>query len=170
MRKEKRNMNKWNKDLKAGKAGEQKVANTLINRGWQLEDVSDNKAYQKKDIDFIIYKNEDDEHITIEVKSDTRIHSTGNFFIETIQNAEQNKVGWFYYCKADYLFYLDTVKQVIYSFKLEDLKEYIAYNTDLRQAALRDTYKTVYGILVNQYSFFFWLKEQNKFYQILEVE
>lgn len=155
----------WFKDLSAGKAGESAAALLLEQRGWSVEDVSQNKEYQQKDIDFIVAK--DGIETTIEVKTDAQMAHTGNFFIEREQG---NKKGWYYYCEAEFLFYLDSQNRIFHIFKFEDLREYIRANdTRLRTASLKDGYRTIYGTLVNYNSFFSWLREQKKFNQDIEV-
>ena len=155
----------WFKDLSAGKAGENKAAQLLEQRGWNVEDVSQNKEYQQKDIDFIVAK--DGIETTIEVKTDAQMARTGNFFIEIEQG---NKKGWYYYCEAEFLFYLDSQNRIFHIFKFEDLREYMrTYNSKLRTASLKDGYRTIYGTLVSYSSFFSWLREQKKFNQDIEV-
>lgn len=156
----------WTKDLEAGKKGEQLVAAVLQQRGWRLEDVSNISTFQKKDTDFIITK--DNITTTIEIKTDAQMSRTGNFFIEMCQG---NKKGWYYYCEAEYLFYLDSTNSIIYIFKLADLRQYINNKgAELRTALTRDGNRTVCGTLINHNSFFFWLKEQKKFNQKIEVK
>jgi hypothetical protein len=38
------------------------------------------------------------ERLTVEVKWDNRIASTGNMFIETITDLDKSKAGWFMFC------------------------------------------------------------------------
>jgi hypothetical protein len=45
-----------------------------------VEDVSQDRTYQKKDIDFILYHN--GKSATMEVKKDKSLYTTGNIFIE----------------------------------------------------------------------------------------
>lgn len=54
-------------------------------------------------IDFVLSK--DNTFTTLEVKNDVRSCETGNIFIETYNsnNISRNYLGWYYYCEADYL-------------------------------------------------------------------
>lgn len=90
-------------DLEKGKCGEQLVKAALTNLGHTVEDVSDIREYQQKDIDFLLTKN--NTSTTLEVKNDIKSCSTGNIFIETYNrnNYSRNYLGWYYYCEADYL-------------------------------------------------------------------
>lgn len=45
------------------------------------------------------------DRLTIEYKSGIQTFYTGNVFLETISVDTQNKPGWVYTCRADYVFY-----------------------------------------------------------------
>ena len=96
-------MSNFYNDLKVGKCGEQLVAAALTELGHNVKDVSDKRDYQLKDIDFVLSK--DNASTTLEVKNDVRSCDTGNIFIETYNNnnTSRNYLGWYYYCEADYL-------------------------------------------------------------------
>lgn len=152
-------MNTFHKDLQTGKRGEKAAAAALAQRGWRTTDLSDLPQYQKQDIDFRAEKG--DTTFTIEVKTDSVIAHTGNMFIEIKQG---DKDGWYHYCRADILFYIDSTNKRIYCFSLNDLRQYI--NT---HACATAAHQQVVGTLVNIYSFFSWLRKENKFNQKLEV-
>ena len=90
-------------DLSIGKRGEKLVAAALLKRGHTITDVSDDAAYQRKDIDMMLCKN--GLAVSLEVKNDIKSNTTGNVFIETYNqnNVSRNGDGWFCYCEADYL-------------------------------------------------------------------
>lgn len=76
--------------LAAGKKVEDLATEQLKKLGFTVVDVSDDKTYQKKDIDLLA------EHIcnpsmTIEVKADSRIADTDKICIETITNKAAKK-------------------------------------------------------------------------------
>lgn len=81
------------------------------------------KDFFAKDIDFEIIKA--DERHYIEVKWDYIISQTGNMFIETSTDLDNEKKGWFYFTQAEFLWYGDKVNNLFYVFKLNDLKRYI---------------------------------------------
>lgn len=116
-------MNKFQKDLADGKTGEDKVKQLLEEKGWAVEDVSDKKEYQEKDIDFIISK--DGRTHTIEVKYDGLIAATGNFFLELRSSIEYGTPGWFNICQADYIFYVDKHNNVVHIFSMKEMKEFV---------------------------------------------
>ena len=97
-------MENFNHDLERGKAGEALVATALTARGHIVEDVSDNWDYRRIDIDFLLTSATGDT-TTLEVKTDDKSELTGNVFIEysNIHNKSHNYNGWYYYCEADYL-------------------------------------------------------------------
>lgn len=90
-------------ELAIGKRGEALVIAALSNRGHTIEDLSESREYQLKDIDMRLSKN--GVSITLEVKNDLRSNYTGNVFIETYNrnNVKRGGDGWLCYCEADYL-------------------------------------------------------------------
>ena len=90
-------------DLEVGKRGERLMKAAFLKRGHQVEDLSENREYQKKDIDMRLTKG--GVSITLEVKNDIKSNSTGNVFIEiyNANNISRNGEGWLCYCEADYL-------------------------------------------------------------------
>lgn len=96
-------MENFSESLSCGKIGEEMVAAALQKRGNIVLDVSSCREYQRKDIDFLVSKNK--QKTTLEVKNDRRSEETGNVYIETYNtnNASRNNAGWFFYCEADFL-------------------------------------------------------------------
>ncbi|MDY4009501.1 MAG: hypothetical protein SOY94_11690 [Candidatus Limiplasma sp.] len=96
-------MENFSESLSCGKIGEEMVAAALQKRGNIVLDVSSCRDYQSKDIDFLVSKNK--QKTTLEVKNDRRSEETGNVYIETYNtnNASRNNAGWFFYCEADFL-------------------------------------------------------------------
>ena len=79
----------------------------LESRGSKIVDVSQDRDYQKKDIDFLVYKGTD--MTTLEVKKDKNLYRTGNIFVECgWQRGNYFTKGWLLYCEADYIAYYDT--------------------------------------------------------------
>lgn len=109
--------------MNKGKKGEMAAQQYLLSRGWEVKDLTNCDSFYTKDIDFLISKGRERHYI--EVKWDSRIHQTGNMFIETTTDLEANKDGWFEFCQAEFIFYGDARNQLFYVFRLEDLKEYI---------------------------------------------
>lgn len=109
--------------MNIGKVGEAAAKTYLSGQGWEVKDLTACSSFYPKDIDFLISRGR--ERYYIEVKWDTRIHQTGNMFIETTTNLDTNKEGWFEFCQAEFIFYGDARQQLFYVFRLEDLKDYI---------------------------------------------
>lgn len=102
-------------------------------RGWQITRTTPyeertlclgDRRYQK-----------DGKRFLIEYKSGVQTYYTGNVFLETISVDTQNKPGWVYTCKADYIFYATLLNGKIIIFQPDDLRA--------RIEALKQTFKTV---------------------------
>lgn len=100
----------FNTDLERGKIGEEMFAASQIAKGNKVIDVSDQVEYQKQDIDFIL-EDQRGNRITAEVKTDYKSEETGNLFIET-DNLASCTLGWWHYCKADYLVFVQPNKRI----------------------------------------------------------
>ena len=94
----------------------------------KVDNVEDDKNYQKNDIDLVwVYKKDGKEiMISIEVKTDK--YTTGNFWLETISNEELNTPGCFVKSKARYLFYYFTKWDSMYIIPLKKAKEWFLEN------------------------------------------
>lgn len=125
------------------RGGEWELKKYLRANGADVEDVSNNPAYWKKDIDLIA------DGVSIEVKWDGAMATTGNIFIETCSDIDKNKPGWFNFCQADKLYYGDAKNKMFYIFDFSQLKEYIeAHKAEYKERRARDTNKYSLGWLV----------------------
>lgn len=108
-------------DLAIGKRGEELMKAAFLMRGHQVEDLSEIREYQKKDIDMRLTKG--GVSITLEVKNDLRSNSTGNVFIETYNrnNISREYEGWLCYCEADYLCFVQEFWQKAHIVNREEL-------------------------------------------------
>lgn len=89
-----------------GKTGELFVARFFQKLHWNVKDLTGIQKYRDEDIDFIV-TNQDGESFRIEVKTDTRMHETGNVVVEKkMIRPTGERDGWLYKCKADYICYL----------------------------------------------------------------
>ena len=104
--------------------GELRAYNYFQDNGWTVQDVTSNPEYWDKDIDLIVSSGA--QSLTIEVKWDSRISTTGNMFIETVTDLDKSKDGWFSYCQADYIYYGDSINQLFYVFKTDDLRKFVS--------------------------------------------
>ena len=111
-----------------GKKGEQLINSLLTKSGYVVTDVSSDPDYWHKDIDFIATNPQSGRTAAIEVKYDSRIGTTGNFFIEIYNPRSQGRKGWYYFTEADLIYYIDQQNLILYIFKFTDLKQYIDNN------------------------------------------
>ena len=139
-------------DCEKPNKGEQLVKQFLNKEGYFVIDVSKDQHYWSQDIDFIAIKG--DNAIKVEVKYDSWIHRTNNFFIELMADVDSNKCGWIDYCKADYLFYVDAIDNICYIITLDDIRDYLAkYPYKVKYCVDRDYFgeviKRSQGALIN---------------------
>ena len=104
---------------------ELKFAETMTQRGYDVQDVSQNNEYFDSDIDFIITSFATGLVKTFEVKCDAKMNETGNLFLETWSRYGNGK-GWWNCCQADYLVYCDAIAEKFYVFNMEQLRERVA--------------------------------------------
>lgn len=98
-----------------------------------ITDTSQDKAYQKIDVDFTAenyYIDEAWRKTFFEVKNCDRIDESGNLFVELkhydyYSSPGLTKLGWYYKTKADYILYRNNHTKAFAWFRFEDLREYI---------------------------------------------
>lgn len=110
-----------------GKQGEQLFKQIMEGRNYTVEDVSNNSAYWNKDIDFIVTSPTTGATKSFEVKWDSKIHKTGNLYLEIASSHSIGGMGFFEFCEADYLAYGDAVNNKFYVFSLLELKEKVKH-------------------------------------------
>ena len=106
-----------------GKRGEQLFAQRMEELGYTVQDVSGNPDYWGRDIDFLITSSTSGLTKSFEVKYDSRIHRTGNLYLELVNVHSKGEKGWFEFCEADMLAYGDAANNVFYIIPLAELKE-----------------------------------------------
>jgi hypothetical protein len=91
--------------------------------------LSDSWEYRRKDIDLLL-ENQQQQTTTLEIKNDQRSESTGNLFIETYNSNNQSHSykGWFFYCEAEFLCFLQENKRTAHIVSFTELKKNIAAN------------------------------------------
>lgn len=122
-------MKDYNHYTRIGQTGEQAVLNYL-QKNWIVEDTTKNPEYFDKDIDFIITSKKDPTFVKkIEVKTDRQIHLWHNLFVERYTRVEKpRKLGWFYTCQADELYYYDYCSHELHIVNLFYLRNFIEAN------------------------------------------
>lgn len=120
-------MDNFYKDLETGKRGENMVIAALKARKHIITDVSNNWEYRRKDIDLLL-ENTKHQKTTMEIKNDTASERTGNLFIETYNsnNKSHSYKGWFFYCGAEYICFLQEQSKAAHIVLFDELKEQIA--------------------------------------------
>jgi hypothetical protein len=76
-----------------------------------VQNVEDDAAYQQADVDLLWTTQKG--RYKVEIKGD-RLHHTGNFFFETVSNAQKETPGCFLYTEADLLFYYFVGTGILY--------------------------------------------------------
>ena len=108
--------------LPEGISHEAEIHSYLKNMGYLIIDHADDPVYQDKDID-LEFGRPDGQMFSMEIKSDTRMHETGNIVIELGMHRETGFCeGWFHKCQADVLCFYDVVGLVVYLIDWQRLK------------------------------------------------
>ena len=117
----------FKESILVGNNGEEIVKSYISNLDnvESIEDVSEVKTYQNKDIDLIV-KFVNGSTATVEIKTDT--YTSGNIFFETVSNFEFNIPGCMYKTEADYLFYYFTKTKELYIISMKDYRAWFESN------------------------------------------
>ena len=141
----------FNSSNKIGHQGEQFVKQWILEfhtNVASITDVSNDKFYQKQDIDFVVdFIN--GKQVTVEIKTDT--YKTGNLFFETISNEEYQTKGCLMKTNADFLFYYFSNYQngVLYIFKMKAFRKFVLDNLPrFRERKVTNTTHTSIGYIV----------------------
>lgn len=141
----------FNSSNKIGHQGEQFVKQWILEfhpNVASITDVSDDKFYQKQDVDFVVNFTNGKQAL-IEIKTDT--YKTGNMFFETISNEEYQTKGCLMKTNADFLFYYFSNYQngVLYIFKMKAFRKFVLDNlSHFRQRRVTNTTHTSIGYIV----------------------
>lgn len=111
--------------MNKGIEGEQLFAQIMKNRNYKVEDVSDNPEYYYKG-DFILTSPTSGQKKIFEVKWDYKIHKTNNLYLE-LATRFTDGIGWYEYCKADYIAYGDAINKKFYIIPLLELREKVEH-------------------------------------------
>ena len=109
--------------MSLGREGEQLFAQRMQDKGYVVQDVSANEQYFGKDIDFLITSPTTGDTKSFEVKWDTRINRTGNLYLEIANKNSEGALGWWEFCKADYLAYGNAKTKTFLVFDMKELRE-----------------------------------------------
>ena len=111
-----------------GKQAEQLVKEFLTNRGYAVQDVSEDCDNYQNDVDFIVQK--DRRTSKIEVKLDARLAETQNIAFEDVfylkdKETGQTKTreGYYHYSQCDFLIFVSPADRNLYMVHFRKLKE-----------------------------------------------
>lgn len=124
-------MNEFFKSLSFGKVGENQTTAMLKKRGWEVEDVSE----QRLSYDLIAIKNQT--KLKIEVKHQKCVASEKI----CLELKQVNKDGWFFKLDADKIIF--TYQQLFIVLDVEDLKDYYNNNVQNIQKIITNEGKTI---------------------------
>ena len=113
---------------KEGKQAEQLVKDYLTDRGYTVQDVSEEQDNYQNDIDFIVQK--DGRTSKIEVKLDTRLAKTQNiafedaFYLKDKETGQtETREGYYHYSQCDFLIFVSPADNSLYMVHFRKLKE-----------------------------------------------
>lgn len=109
--------------MNLGKQGESIFQQRMRSKGYKVLDVSSNKEFYDKDIDFIITSPTTGQVKTFEVKYDNNINKTGNLYLELSNIHSKCGQGWYNFCQADYIAYGDARNRTFYIVPLLELRQ-----------------------------------------------
>lgn len=132
------NNNLEEKNMNEGRRGEILFKERMEQKGYKVKDLTDNPEYWVKDIDFVCESPTTRLTKSFEVKYDTKINKTGNLFIEVINPRSMGNRGWYCFCEADCLSYIDAATSRIYIIEMKDLKEVMKKKHNFRYIITMD--------------------------------
>ena len=127
------NENSFYNSKRKGKKGESAVKEYYTNNGHNVIDVSEDKEYQKIDVDFII------DGDFVEVKTQKSIPEQQKITLE-IETEYYNNIirqGWFHSTEANFLIFYDNTNNIAYTVNTDELRQ--LYN-DYRYSKEIDCY------------------------------
>lgn len=109
--------------MSSGRQGELLFQQRMEQRGYIVQDVTDNEDFWSRDIDFIVTSPYTGETKSFEVKWDSKVNRTNNLYLELASAHSPGGVGWYQFCKADYLAYGDSVTESFFIIKMDELRK-----------------------------------------------
>lgn len=123
-----------------GKQAEQLVKDFLTNKGYAVQDVSEDCDNYQNDVDFVVHK--DGRTSKIEVKLDTRLAKTQNIAFEDVfylkdkeTGQTETREGYYHYSQCDFLIFVSPADKNLYMVHFRKLKE----NNDLLKKCFKFT-------------------------------
>ena len=109
-----------------GKTGETAITEYYESRGIPVVDVSNDKEYQKKDIDLLINGQ------PVEVKTGQKIPQYQEIAVELVSNDSPDRWrdGWLNTSEAEVIIYYSPQEKKMYQLSLPELRQYVNDNKD----------------------------------------
>lgn len=134
--------NLFTKTNAIGKYGEKIVADYYKAKGDTVIDVSNDKEYQKQDIDLIINGQ------TVEIKTTNNFPIYKDFCLELVSNdtPERYKEGWFRTSQAEVVIFYSPKDKTMYQIRLDALRQYFKEHEN--EIETRRCYFREYGDII----------------------
>lgn len=152
---------KWLKDLNAGLSGEAAVAKFLEDKGYKVERIIPDVEnihkniygeYLPADLRILSHSSGGNKWLvgkTIDIKSDSKSHETGNHCLELLSNVGSGRPGWTYTTTADYIGFLSTGSGDLCIISTEEIRRKLAEIWHcFRKSSVPDDYLTSLVLLV----------------------
>lgn len=122
-------MSNFQESKSIGKKGEDVVLAYLRSRAgiYNLEDISENPQLREWGVD-LAWKDSLEKHVLAEIKTDTWMYRTGNFFLEITSNTKKDTPGWVFSSIAARLLYLSWGDAVLYDLNMSDTLDFVGYH------------------------------------------
>lgn len=169
----------FEESLEIGEIGEYAFYEYMnyIDSDIDVVDVRNDKIYQAKDIDYLVYSDNEDMY-SVEIKTDClvgkmKVSKYRRFFIEDVQNIRIGSDGFFRYCEADILAYYDSIKELMYLVDWNDLKDYINYfyhnNYDSSRVEYVKGHNSLgYGVYIDKCKE--WFNDNEKYFKVIDMK
>ena len=134
--------------LIAGKLGEDIVIDYIKKKNYfqSIEDVSEIRKYQNKDIDLLCVDKYGKEY-SIEIKTDS--YDSGNIFFETVSSIENSTKGCMIKTEAYFLFYYFILTHELYIFNMNKYRKWVLGNQNcFKKACVKNEGFRSLGLLV----------------------
>lgn len=152
----------FDKSMKIGLVGEENAIYVLKKLGYKIKDRRKDEAARLQDIDFTVDRKINNvgknvnivnsDYVDLEVKTDRKMHKTGNMFIETNVLFENRKTtGWFYKTKAEVVMYYDLNNKFFYFVNVERLRNFVIKNRCIEKGPYKNNEDNskVFGYLIS---------------------
>ena len=130
-------ISQFEKDKAYGAVGEQFVIDYLRGQGCQVIDITENKRYQKRDVDILV------DGIETEIKRPRCFQEENKICLELFK-IKTGGAGWLYYTTAKYIIWVDTLHKRICKVNTVKLRSFFAENKDKYKIENKGGYQIVF--------------------------